>query len=336
MTSKTQDTILNRIDRSMIMIRRELEKKYGGRYVKYREQYKATDNFVYKPKFPLYIMLEQTYSCNLKCPSCIQGISSMKNRYKPKNLIMEWQLFERIIKEAEQNSCPSLGLMVNDEPLLVKDLPKRVVYAKEHGFMEIFMTTNGNLMNYDLMVELINAGVTHILFSIDAATEATYEKVRPGGNFKKVYDNVKNLYEYKRANNLVLPAVRASFVPSRYNIHEKEIFINTFLPYVDFIDIQGYSVINNININDVPPGYKKVEIFKCNEPWRKLIVRQNGDVLPCCSFYGYDLVLGNCFSQSLKEIFQGEMMEELRNSAKTGIYKNKTCITCTSNWYTCK
>ena len=41
----------------------------------------------------------------------------------------------------------TLGIHVYDEPLLVKNLAERIQYASQKGFMDIIMTTNGNLLD---------------------------------------------------------------------------------------------------------------------------------------------------------------------------------------------
>ena len=61
--------------------------------------------------------------------------------------VMSMELYTKIIDEAAKYNCPSLGLHVYDEPLLVKNLAERIQYASQKGFMDIIMTTNGNLLD---------------------------------------------------------------------------------------------------------------------------------------------------------------------------------------------
>ena len=37
----------------------------------------------FEASFPLYLMLEQTYLCNLRCPICIQGLPSQAAQFRP-------------------------------------------------------------------------------------------------------------------------------------------------------------------------------------------------------------------------------------------------------------
>ena len=52
--------------------------------------------------------------------------------------------------------------------------------------------------------------------------------------------------------------------------------------------------------------------FHCPEPFKRMTLRGNGDVLGCCSFYAVDLVMGNWKKESLGEIWNSEKMKKLR------------------------
>ncbi|MBK50002.1 MAG: hypothetical protein CL768_03075 [Chloroflexi bacterium] len=329
----SQDQLLNTYDNGLVATELALLNRYGERYSTYRENYKLAGEFKFEPDFPLYLMLEQSYSCNLKCPSCIHGFPEEKKKFDPDVNIMPRSLFDKIIEEGEKNNCPSISFCVNDEPLIVPDLPERIAYAKEHQFMDLFITTNGTFLTLDLAKELISAGLTRILFSIDAATSETYNMVRPGGDFDRVVKNLEALVEYKNSKGLILPAIRASFVYSQLNAHERDMFMEKFSPLVDYIEIQGFSVYNDFNTDLIPEKSVQVTDFACNEPWRKLIIRANGEVLPCCSFYGYGVVVGDINQMSLKEIFNGKQLRKLRQEFKEGIYSLSPCNACSKSFY---
>ena len=137
------------------MAEEELRVQYGDRYTEYREQFQLTGEMKLEPEFPLYIMLEQTYRCNLRCVSCIHGYPALRRQYDIGVSCMPWDLFERIILEGEENNCPSIAMHTNDEPLLINDLSKRIAFAKKHGFMDIIMTTNGILFTEDKIKEIL-------------------------------------------------------------------------------------------------------------------------------------------------------------------------------------
>jgi radical SAM protein with 4Fe4S-binding SPASM domain len=313
--------------------REELAQRYGERYREYRRQYEAAGRLEFTPGFPIYLMLEQTYQCNLRCPMCIQGLPDERKAFEPGLKRMPRELFDRIVLEGERHGCPSIAMMVNDEPLLVPDLPSRIAFAKAHGFMEIYMTTNGVLFTEKKVNAVIDAGVTHILFSIDAATQETYDKVRLGGDYTKVQRAIEMVVRAREARGGALPLIRASFVQNRLNEHETEAFRAKFEPIVDFVEIQGYSSYYARTDHLIPLGARKVESFSCSQPSRNLIVRANGDVLPCCTFYGYELVIGNVRETSLFDLFNGPRLSQFRADFKDGLYTEGPCQSCSRSFY---
>ena len=311
----------------------EQVRRYGERYLEYRRQYRAAGCFEFEPAFPLYLMLEQTYLCNLRCPMCIQGMPEQRRDFDPDGVRMSEELFEQIILEGEKHSCPSVSMHVNDEPLLVKNLPGRIAFAKAHGFMDVIMTTNGNLFTEEKIKAVIEAGVTHILFSIDAATEETYGKIRLGGDYGRALRAIEMARQFRDSRGWVLPILRASFVQNRLNQHETKAFVERFGEQVDYVEIQGFTRYYNRTDHLIPQDSNLITDFTCNEPWRKLIVRANGDVLPCCSFYGYEIPVGNLAYSTLRELFNAAQMKKLRADFKQGVYENPACKSCSSSFY---
>ena len=304
--------------------------KFGTRYIKYREDWEKALRLELETDFPLYIMLEQTYKCNLRCPSCIQGYTTIKKNYDMNVNVMPMELYERIIREAKENKLASISMHLNDEPLLVSNIEERIKLAKDADIMDIIMTTNGVLLDEYKIDKILEAGITHILFSLDACDEETYNKVRPGGDFKKVIYNI-NYINSKR--NRLFPLIRASFVKSKLNEHQIDAFKEFFKDKVDYIDIQTFSSYSGLNDELKPKNasYNIHNILTCNMPFVRIAIRANGDVLPCCSFYGYDIVVGNVYRNSIKEIWNGELMNTLRNDFRNKIYRFGRCKECMRN-----
>jgi len=301
---------------------------YGDRYLEYRNNWRLAGEFKYEPEFPLYIMLEQTYRCNMRCVSCVHGYPVLRKKFGFEESEMSWELFEKIVLEGEKNKCPSIAMHNNDEPLLVRDLEKRIRFAKEHGFIEVIVTTNAVTFTEERVKSVIDSGVTRILFSVDATTEETYKKVRPGGDFNKVLRAIEAARKYRESRKSALPMLRASFVINRLNQHELHRFPDSFSSLVDYVDIQPYCAWQDANVGLIPDGARRVRSFRCNAPQRVLIVRANGDVLPCPNFYGAEMVMGNIHDNTLKDVFNAPSMKILRGEAEMGSYTFLPCKKC--------
>ena len=333
---ETSDTLIKHIkSKTMEKAEQELKALFGKRYVLYRQQFDLAGELKYVPVFPLYVMLEQTYRCNMRCVTCIQGYPHLRKKFSFNLNCMPWNLYEKIILEGEKNKCPSVSMHTNDEPLLVKDLENRIAFARQHGFMDIIMTTNGMLFTEEKIKSVIDAGVTRILFSIDAATEETYSKIRLGGDFKKVLKVIKKVKKYRNSRKSNLPILRASFVANQLNQHELGLFLDRFSSLVDYVDVQPFCTYYDVNLELIPENARHISeyVFRCNAPYRHIVVRGNGDVLPCCSFYGTELVMGNVYHNTIKQIFNSPAMKQLRRELKEGNYCNPPCHECSRSTY---
>ncbi len=342
---ETIDSLVGRVESPAVKIAEdEMIRLYGDRYIKYRKDWGDASEFLYEPDFPIYIMLEQSFKCNYKCPSCVHGY---KDKRDSVSLLtkksMPWDLFERVILEGEEHNCPSLAVHNNDEPLLIKDLAKRIAFAKEHGFMDVIMTTNGVLFTEEKIREVIDAGVTKICFSVDALTEETYNIVRPtvskGGEkkygIKKLFWAVEYALNYKEKKNLKLPMIRASYCVTSNNEHEIVPFIEKYSDLFDYIDIQPFCTYDDPKTEElVPKCASKVDNYHCAAFWKYSIVRGDGDVLPCPNFWGAEVVMGNIYKNTLYDIFNSEAAKKMRSDYSKGIYTNPICQKCANGVYT--
>jgi len=72
----------------------------------------------------------------------------------------------------------------------------------------------------------------------------------------------------------------------------------------------------------------------CGEVFDKLNIDTNGDVYPCCSHYGRDIILGNVIKDDLKDIFvNSPILQMLRNEAFSGDYSLEECKFCQDSMY---
>ncbi|MCL1867245.1 MAG: hypothetical protein FWF82_07540, partial [Oscillospiraceae bacterium] len=107
---------------------------------------------------------------------------------------------------------------------------------KKASVMDIFLHTNAVLMDGGVSAGLIDSGVTFLCVSLDAATPQTYRKQR-GADLDKV---VKNIHAFLNRKTSPLPALRVSFLATPDNIHERDLFIDSWENVADFVEVQEY------------------------------------------------------------------------------------------------
>lgn len=294
----------------------------------YRKKYDKASNLEIVTEYPLQIDFELNSTCNLKCPMCPLSveINSEKNT---NNFPIE--LFKDIILDGVKKGLSAIKLNYLNEPLLRTDLEDFVQFAKDEGILDVYLSTNGLLLSDKRIKSLIAAGLSRIQVSIDAFSEDIYDEVRPGGNYKKVVDNVLNIINIKKELNLELPIIRVNFVKTELNEHQLDDFVSFWKDKVDMLGIQEMVK---------PPkttkefGSNKIEEkknFQCSFPYKQLVITAEGNVLPCCTFYGEEMPLGNIFeNNNLLKYWNSSKMIELRKLHKNCDYQNnpicKKCI----------
>ncbi|TAN45247.1 MAG: radical SAM protein [Nitrospirae bacterium] len=307
-----------------------LAKLFGDRYTQYRELWNKACKRETITEFPLYLQFEFTPFCNLSCVSCIHGIEELKSSYTAVDLSMD---YEKIILEAERFGCPSISFHNNNEPLLVRDLEDKIGFAKRHGFIDLILTTNATLLSEERADRLLESGLTKINFSIDAYSEEAYRLTRRKGDFRQVLANIEGFLELKKKRGYELPITRVTFLINRNNYAETGQFRAFWKDRVDLVEFQNFQALDGYTEALCPPGYERYEGFECTYPWQQVVVRSNGDVLPCCSFYGADIVLGNIAQNSIYELWHGEKIKALRESLSHKSYAHASCRRCARTFY---
>lgn len=307
----------------------------GHEFRAYRERWNQVTNLGVRTDFPQFLVLEQHYRCNLSCVHCVHGYDSLKEEHGYASE-MDDALFRKVIAEASEHQCPSLSMNSTNEPLMSRNVSSRIGHAAARGFIDIMLNTNGLLMTERIAEELIDSGLTRLMVSLDAFSEATYARIRLGSNFQKVMINVERFLDLRARRNVKLPLLRVSMVRLSLNEHEVDAFVEYWRDRADYIAIQDFA-------SPAPgraefdlmfsPSHAGLSDFRCPQPWERLIVQGDGLVLPCCSQFARALAVGNAKTDSLQSIWLSSAMERLRDLHRRGRYQDdEVCRKCVSSW----
>jgi len=295
----------------------------GENFKKYREDFKKAENYLksgFIPEFPITISLELVNRCNLNCVMCY------KDHHKKEFAKLPIKTIRKLLQEAKQHSLPSIILGLGSETLMYPEVSKVLNEIADAGVMDVFFGTNGVMLNEEICKKLIKTKVSRIEISLDAATTGTYEKVRGANKLELIENNIDMLLRMKKDMNSPLPVVRLCFVVQDINNHETDVFIKKWKDKVDYIDFQRCLDFSKMNQTlEIKPDVVKNSF--CSYPYYSLNIWSNGDVSPCCTFYGRGLVFGNIFDQTLKEIWDSKAMKLIREELESKRF-NPICIKC--------
>jgi len=311
-----------------------LARNIGEQFSRYRERLEKAVAFETEPDFPIHIDFETIFGCNLRCVMCTHA---HKELFPQRQRYLEYDLYKKVIDEGSSRGLSSIGLDQEGEPLLVENLLDYISYAKDKGVLDIMINTNATLLDREKTEALLNSGLTRIHFSLDAITEATYDQIRVGSDFKKVMENILYFCKRKKELGRELPITRVSFVKMKNNEHELDDFVEFWTSHVDAIAIQEY---NNpfpdiYELNQLFSAKKvKAKDFRCTQPWFRLVILTDGSILPCCLLgYSLKMVVGNIYNQSVYDLWNSKEMIRLRKLHKAGEYgRHSICSVCAKNF----
>ncbi len=261
------------------------------RHLLYRIKWHLLPKLKITSKLPIHLDIESTNACNLKCKMC------MRNFLTEDIGRMDLDTYSKIF----DNYTPtSIKLNWRGEPLLNKQLPLFVQFAKGRGVHEVSLNTNGLLITKDLIRHLSEAGLDWIIFSVDGATKETYEEIRQGGDFNKLLQNIRLTYHYFTGK------VRIQICKQPANEYELLKWRAKFEPYADKLRI------GKLHDPQGKHGYK-IEIPKsCTSFWQRLAIGWNGDIYPCCSDYQGKWKLGNINNTTIYDAWHSNRMSYFR------------------------
>ena len=148
---------------------------------------------------PVCLYLETTNRCNLLCTTCPRTYADLEPEAD-----MSWELFERVV--AQVPNIARVVLHGVGEPMLVRDLPRRVQHLKERGIYVLF-NTNGTALTLRKGRELAEAGLDELRVSLDAADARTFQLVRGKDDFRRILRNVRAFTEMQAREGLERPRV---------------------------------------------------------------------------------------------------------------------------------
>jgi len=273
---------------------------FNPKYFSYRVKWNFLGKYPFQTFVPIHIDLETASACNLRCTMCPHGYSD----YKMTKGVLDFDLAVKIIKECSVIGVSSLKLSGRGEALLHPNLIDMVELAKSNGILDVMFNTNALLLSEEKTRYLIEAGIDLIIISVDGATKETYESIRIGSNYEKVVNNIDYLIRYRNENKKQKPLIRLQFVKMKENLHELDAFYRQWQEKVDVIANIDYS-------NRVKQESKAVTELQpigrnyCPHPWRRLTVNASGKALMCCVDWDGKYVVGDCYQESIKKIWQG-------------------------------
>lgn len=264
-----------------------------------------------KLDFPNRITVELTNRCNVSCTFC------HRQKFPMEFGDMEETLFYKIVDEAAQHLPVKIVIFFRGESLLNPNLIPYIKYAKEKGLGPIQLASNALILDQKMSEDLVQSGIDFISFSLDTLDKEIYQETRLSGNLEKSMDNVKYLGELckkKKCKSEFVPTLQVSTIDLDCYRPIQEKFITYWKQYVDIVRIY-YE--HDENGQFVDPEIQKLLIWDserkpCRKVFTDMIIYWNGHIALCNYDWNQKMDFGDIKSQSLSEVWNGEVYEKIR------------------------
>lgn len=276
--------------------------------------YKVQKNLPFKDillkPFPVIVQLQTISSCNGRCVMC-----PYPDVYR--NIthgIMSFPLFEKIIEECSSFGINEFKPFLMNEPLLDSRLPDMISYVKNKlPNTRIGFSSNGLLMQGDMIRNIVNSGVDEVWFNFSGNTEKTYSKVMKGLDYIRVRKNIIDFANYAFQNRSDI-SINISMVEVKDCLDEIEESIVFWKEYgvsvqpIPFNNRGGNSHENGIKVLELPVG-KRV----CDKSIIKACILFDGRVILCPSDWRQKHVIGDVSKNGLFDVWNGKTRNEYVN-----------------------
>jgi MoaA/NifB/PqqE/SkfB family radical SAM enzyme len=143
------------------------------------------ENQIQRPK---WISINIDESCNLRCPSCRSGmINFTKGPVYEKKIQMAKHITKMI--NAYDKPCV-INMSGNGDPFASAIYRPLIMETSPHQNHDYRIMTNGLLLKKLLHKTSIHNNISEYNISVDAGNKSTYERVRLGGRWGSLVDNV--------------------------------------------------------------------------------------------------------------------------------------------------
>lgn len=292
--------------------------------------------------YPIYLMVEPTNICNLKCPMCPSGNGEMSRALGK----LTFENYKKLIDDIGEYVL-QVQLWNQGEPLINRSFLDFVKYANSKGIMTQ-TSTNGHFIRTDEAArELIQSGLDVLIFSMDGTNQETYKKYRVGGNFNLVFETLERISREKEKSGSKTPLVELQFIVFKHNEGEMDQLVEIARKFrVNRISFKTAQVYSNDQAETFLPDRDDLKRYKqgdngfemngdlknwCKRLWLNSTINWDGSVAPCCFDKDAENAFANIFRDdvSFKKVWKNGKYSAFRKHVMDDRKSIEMCTNCT-------
>lgn len=284
---------------------------------------------------PFSIHIFTSFYCNFKCNYCLHSLSTEKlAAMNFRKQFMSMEVYKKTIDDISEfdSKIKALIFAGHGEPLLNKNIAEMVRYAKVKNIADrIEIVTNASLLTHELSDALIDAGLDRLRVSLQGITSAKYKEISDVDiDIASIIEQLEYFCRHKKNTEVYVKIMDISMDSEDDFRRFKEMVKNACdisaieyaIPFVNEID---YSNVGELSEKCKQGNLGKSQI--CSMPFYMMVIYPDGNLAPCCST-SLPLTYGNVKETSLKDIWNGKMLNEFLLRQLNGAKNIPVCKEC--------
>lgn len=276
------------------------------RYLVHRYRYEMYPQQQIADEYPPYLQIEPSSICNYRCIFCFETDESFTRKANGFMGHMPLALFRSIVDQVVGH-VEFISLASRGEPLLCPDIVPMLEYTVGK-FLNLKLNTNASLLDEEKCHAILAGGVKTLVFSVDAAAEPLYSKLRVNGKLEKVLANIERFQKIRAMHypdSRVITRVSGVKVSDAQDIESMERFWGGLADQVAFVSYNPWENTYNQPVSNLSQP--------CTDLWRRMFIWWDGRVNPCDVDYKSILCVGNVTESNVSLAWQSSGYRRLRD-----------------------
>jgi len=255
---------------------------------------------------PPIVAIEPLMGCNASCVMCpVHAVSRPRGSMK---MDVYAEIVNQICALPQQ---PTVVLNVLGEPLMDKQLERRIGLLKDRGIASVGFNSNFSLMTPERARSILSSGIDFIEMSIESLQADVYERIRVGLSLKEVLANMLDFIRIRDEMG-ARTVVRPLFIEQPDNQEERDAFIAFFKQHINHALGDQVRIIRRHNYGGYCESETPPQATSCGLIWNIMIIFNDGKVGLCCGDMDNTYSIGNVLEEGIIGAFNNHRFRYAR------------------------
>lgn len=276
-----------------------------------KQRIKYSHPFVFRllnNTFPDQVQIQTTSVCNSDCSFCPYPVVSKEVDMGK----MPTDKVHRMIQECYDLGVRSFLPFLMNEPLIDPRMPEFIETIMKLPGATTNVASNASVLTEELGRKIMSAGLNHLVINMPSIIKEEFEKTITKLDFDEVKANVDALSRYASEYKTDVEIQVNVFPDYDRAVAEKTVKHWQSKNVRVLVRVVGDRAGNVGNFTKTYKPYRKLHACRTFREIGMMHILFNGDVILCCQDWRRNIVLGNAFKTSVRDVYNSDAYFEVR------------------------